>query len=88
MATGGKRCCSGQAGSKLGRRRRCAPRSECDPLAKLERRSGPPQLAASLAADDRQLAEELLTMAMREAARAHRHALMLVLTAQERVKAS
>jgi CRP/FNR family nitrogen fixation transcriptional regulator len=38
-----------------------------------------------LAADDRQLAEELLTMAMREAARAHRHALMLVLNARERV---
>jgi len=38
-----------------------------------------------LAADDRKLAEELLTMAMHEAARAHRHALMLAMTAQERV---
>jgi CRP/FNR family nitrogen fixation transcriptional regulator len=38
-----------------------------------------------LAADDRELAEELLTMAMREAARAHRHASMLVMTAQERL---
>jgi CRP/FNR family nitrogen fixation transcriptional regulator len=38
-----------------------------------------------LAADDRNLAEELLAMAMRDVARAHRHALMLIMTAQERV---
>jgi CRP-like cAMP-binding protein len=39
-----------------------------------------------LAADDLELAEELLTMAMSEVGHAHRHALMLVMTAQERVK--
>ena len=38
-----------------------------------------------LAADDRKLAQDLLTRAMREAARAHRHALLLIMTAQERV---
>ena len=38
-----------------------------------------------LAAGDHKLAEELLTMAIREAARAHRHALLLIMTAQERV---
>jgi CRP-like cAMP-binding protein len=38
-----------------------------------------------LAAGDRKLAEDLLTMAMREAARAHRHALLLIMSAQERV---
>ena len=38
-----------------------------------------------LAAGDRKLAEDLLTMAMREAARVHRHALLLIMTAQERV---
>jgi CRP/FNR family nitrogen fixation transcriptional regulator len=38
-----------------------------------------------LASDDRKLADELLTAAMRETARAHRHALMLIMTAQERV---
>jgi len=39
-----------------------------------------------LAADDGELAEELLMTAMHEVARAQRHALMLVMTAQERVK--
>jgi CRP/FNR family nitrogen fixation transcriptional regulator len=38
-----------------------------------------------LAADDRKLAEDLLITAMREVARAHRHALLLIMTAQERV---
>jgi len=38
-----------------------------------------------LAADDRHLAEELLAMALRDVARAHSHALMLIMTAQERV---
>jgi len=38
-----------------------------------------------LASNDRKLAEELLTLALREAARAHRQALMLIMTAQERV---
>src|SRR5690348_16389767 len=38
-----------------------------------------------LSAEDSKLTEELLAMAMREAARAHRHAFMLILTAQERV---
>ena len=37
------------------------------------------------AADDPKLAEDLLTMAMREVAHAHRHALLLIMTAQERV---
>jgi CRP/FNR family transcriptional regulator, nitrogen fixation regulation protein len=38
-----------------------------------------------LAAGDRTLANELLAMAMRDVARAHHHALMLIMTAQERV---
>jgi CRP/FNR family nitrogen fixation transcriptional regulator len=43
------------------------------------------QTLVRLAADHRKVAEELLTMAMREAARAQHHTLMLVLSAQERV---
>jgi CRP/FNR family nitrogen fixation transcriptional regulator len=43
------------------------------------------QTLAQLAGEDRRLARELLTTAMHEAARAHRHALMLMMTAQERV---
>jgi CRP/FNR family nitrogen fixation transcriptional regulator len=43
------------------------------------------QTLVRFAADDGKLAEELLMMAMREAARAQHHALMLVMTAQERV---
>jgi CRP/FNR family nitrogen fixation transcriptional regulator len=43
------------------------------------------QTLIQLAAADPKLAEELLTMALREATRAHQHALMLIMTAQERV---
>jgi CRP-like cAMP-binding protein len=43
------------------------------------------RILVQLAADDLGLAEELLTMAMREVGHAQRHALMLVMTAQERV---
>jgi CRP/FNR family nitrogen fixation transcriptional regulator len=38
-----------------------------------------------LAADDRKLADELLAMALADVTRAQRHALILVMTAQERV---
>jgi len=45
------------------------------------------QTLVQLATDDRKLAEQLLAIAMSDVARAHRHALMLVMTAHERVKA-
>jgi len=43
------------------------------------------QTLIQLAAGNPKLAEEPLTLAMREVERAHRHALMLIMTAQERV---
>jgi CRP/FNR family nitrogen fixation transcriptional regulator len=43
------------------------------------------QTLVTLAADDRQLAEELLAKAMTDVARVQRHALMLIMTAHERV---